>query len=38
MLRQIDAWPEAGIAASAIDAGVPACAQTNAPFAAFVAE
>ncbi|MDB5992335.1 MAG: hypothetical protein JWQ10_3738 [Herbaspirillum sp.] len=34
----IDAWPEAGIAASAIDAAVPACAQANAPFAAFVAQ
>jgi tRNA 5-methylaminomethyl-2-thiouridine biosynthesis bifunctional protein len=34
----IDAWPEAGIAASAVDAAASACAQTNAPFAAFVAQ
>src|ERR1700730_16021709 len=34
----IDAWPEAGIAASAIDAAALACAPINAPFAAFVAQ
>src|ERR1700693_3648032 len=34
----IDAWPEAGIASSAIDAAVSACEPANAPFAAFVAQ
>ncbi|HWZ46901.1 MAG TPA: FAD-dependent 5-carboxymethylaminomethyl-2-thiouridine(34) oxidoreductase MnmC [Herbaspirillum sp.] len=34
----IDAWPEAGIAASAIDAEASACMQSDMPFAAFMAQ